>query len=121
MSKNNNKTMIENYELVERYSKIVNFLILIGKIDEKIRKYGAYNLNDELIEIYADKINRIFKFPDKYYNYNHYIYKKLTIKKSLKLEELFYDEKNVIMNLDKGISNLKLLNDELDQLILLLE
>lgn len=37
MSKNNNKTMIENYELVERYSKIVNYLILIGKIDEKIR------------------------------------------------------------------------------------
>jgi len=127
MSKNNNKTMIENYELVERYSKIVNYLILIGKIEEKIIKYGAYNLNDELIEIYdnmiiyADKINRIFKFPDKYYNYNHYIYKKLTIKKSLKLEELFYDEKNVIMNLDKEISNLKLLNDELDQLILLLE
>ena len=94
---------------------------------KRLKKYGAYNLNDELLEIYdsmiiyADKINRIFKFPDKYYNYNHYIYKKLTIKKSLKLEELFYDEKNVIMNLDKEISNLKLLNDELDQLILLLE
>lgn len=127
MSKNNSKTMIEQYELIERFDKIVNYLILIGKIDEKIKKYGAYNLNDELLEIYdsmiiyADKINIIFKFPDKYYNYNHFIYKKLTIKKALKLEELFYDDKNVIMNLDKEISNLKLLDDELDQLILLSE
>ena len=88
------KIMIEQYELIERYSKIVNYLILISKIDEKIKKYGAYNLNDELLEIYdsmiiyADEINIIFKFPDKYYNYNHFIYKKLTIKKSIKIRRI---------------------------------
>ena len=38
MSKNNSKTMIEQYELIERFDKIVNYLILIGKIDEKIKK-----------------------------------------------------------------------------------